>query len=68
MKDVAQYTRIGPTARVERLQRYNRRLNTCKASVNIFNDWNLKLDTNLVQIDDARELHMESIIFGGNKT
>lgn len=67
MKDVAQYTRIGPSARVDRLQRYNRRLNTCVESVTILKEWNLKLDTNLVKIQDARELNMESIIFGGNK-
>lgn len=68
MKDVAQYTRIGPHARVDRLQRYNQRLNTCAGSVGILQDWNLKLDKNLVNIDDAREIKPQTVKFGGNKS
>lgn len=67
MKDVAQYTRIGPHARVDRLQRYNQRLNTNEASVRILKDWNLQLDNKLVQVP-GRELPAEAIFFGGNKT
>lgn len=66
MKDVATYTRIGPQARVERLQKYNQRLNTCKESVGILKDWDLKLDSKLVTVP-GRELALESVFFGGNK-
>lgn len=67
MKDVANYTRIGPAARVDRLLKYNQRLNTCAESVGVLRDWDLKLDSKLVTVP-GRELNPESVDFGDNRS
>lgn len=67
MKDVSQYTRVGPAQRVAKLLAFNNRLQTSPASIQCYRDWGLNLDTNLVTVT-ARELPSETILLGGNST
>lgn len=67
MADVAQYTRVAPDARMERLLAFNRRLNGTPDSAAVFREWNLTLEENLVEVG-GRTLPREPILFGNGKT
>ena len=67
MQEISAYTRLNPQKRVEALEGFNKRLQTTPESMKILNEWDMKLDRELIEIE-ARELPKESIVFGGDQT
>lgn len=67
MKELGQYTKIGPAVRMERLLAFNQRLNDCPESRQTLERWNLELDRELIKIP-ARILNFPKLVFGGDKT
>lgn len=65
MKSLSEYTRVGAEARMGKLLAFNRRLNAQPNIVQELEQWNLKLDKDLLDIK-ARVLPPERILFGGN--
>lgn len=51
MKAVSEFTRLTPNVYKDRLQLFNERLHSTEASVLELNDFNLKLDRRLVEVD-----------------
>lgn len=66
MREMAQYTKVGPAARIDRLLNFNQRLQQSKDSAKHLNDWNLGLDPKLLQIP-ARILPYPDIVFGNER-
>lgn len=66
MKAMGEHTRIQPDRRIERLRIFNRRLQSSKASMDVLAQWNMRLDTNLVEMP-GRILNPETIIFGNQR-
>ncbi|XP_014300280.1 piwi-like protein Siwi [Microplitis demolitor] len=66
MAKLATFTRLTPDRRIERLLHFNKRLQDEPTVVEEFRQWNLKLDTKLVEIP-ARVITSENIIFGNMK-
>lgn len=62
MRAMADYTRMNPDRRIERLRVFNRRLLETESSVKILNDWNMKLDKNMVELK-GRVLEPQNIVF-----
>lgn len=67
MKGMAQYTRMEPKIRVQRLMDFNRRLLGTQASVQHFENSEIKLQPELLKIE-GRILPQETILFGNGKT
>lgn len=67
MRAVADYTRLSPAARLQRLISFNERLRQTNGSKENFKEWNFELDKNLIEVS-GRCLQNESIYFGNNKT
>jgi len=67
MQEISAYTRLNPQKRIEALESFNHRLQTTPESMKILNEWDMKLDKELMEIE-ARELPKESIVFGGDQT
>lgn len=67
MRDVAEYTRVGPSQRIAKLLAFNQRMQLTERSVACYRDWGLNLDTNLVNVP-ARELESETIFLGENRS
>ena len=67
MQEISAYTRLNPQKRVEALESFNNRLQTTPESMKILNEWDMKLDKDLIEID-ARELPKETIVFGRDHT
>lgn len=67
MKDVAEFTRVGPAQRIQKLIAFNKRLQSSEKSIQCYRDWGLQLDRDLVTVQ-ARELDAEIILLGGNAT
>lgn len=65
MKDLAQYTRVGPGSRMERLNDFNRRLRQEPRVQKDMEEWNMKLATKLVEFQ-GRVLSQEKIVQGGH--
>lgn len=65
-RELGNHTRLAPSARIQRLMVYNKRLQSNDASLAVFKDWNLALDPNLVEVK-GRILRNELIVFGGNQ-
>lgn len=63
MEDVAKYTRLNPRERIAKLLKFNERLQTTIESVKNFEDWNTKLDRQMLQLE-GRQLAAETIYFG----
>ncbi|XP_044590639.1 piwi-like protein Siwi isoform X1 [Cotesia glomerata] len=66
MAALAKHTRVNPDRRIDKLLMFNRRLQETPAVVQEFKQWNLRLDTNLVEIP-ARVIPPENIIFGASR-
>lgn len=62
MRAISDHTRIGADKRIERLQKFNTRLQETKESKDVFKYWNTELDRRLVEVP-ARTLPQENIIF-----
>ncbi|XP_058053389.1 protein aubergine-like [Anopheles bellator] len=67
MRTIADHTRIGADKRIERLERFNNRLNTSPASREVFTYWKTELDRRLVELP-ARVLGQEQVFFGGERS
>ncbi|XP_053677649.1 protein aubergine-like [Anopheles nili] len=65
MRSIADHTRIGADKRIERLQRFNERLQQTPASREVFEFWKTELDRRLVEVP-ARTLKQERIMFNPN--
>lgn len=66
MREMAQYTKVAPAGRIDRLLAFNRRLQQSNESSRHLTDWSLGLDPELVKIP-ARILPYPQIIFGNDK-
>ncbi|KAM7351597.1 piwi like RNA-mediated gene silencing protein aubergine isoform 2-T2 [Cochliomyia hominivorax] len=66
MRSMADFTRLNPDRRMERLRTFNARLHSSKASMDVFSLWNMKLDANLVEIP-GRKLPRQKIVFGNQR-
>lgn len=66
MKDLSDYTRVNPEARINRLMHFNQRLRSQPDIAKELNDWNLRLDNKLVSVP-ARILPQEKIFLAGNR-
>lgn len=60
MRDVAQFKRVGPAQRVQRLLQFNQRLHNTSASMKVLGSWGLHLEPNSVSIP-AQQLPWEQI-------
>lgn len=67
MRAMAQHTQIVPDMRIKKLMAFNRRLQTTPESIDVIREWQMELDTKLVEFK-ARELPSEIIYFGNDKT
>lgn len=65
MRDMSQHTRLSPAQRVDRLLKFNRRLQSAERSVEVFRQGQMNLDRNLVEFNGHRLLQ-ETVIFGNN--
>lgn len=66
MREMSQHTKVGPAARIERLLKFNQRLQNTPDSLRQLTDWNLGLSPELVKIP-ARILPYPEIVFGNGK-
>lgn len=62
MRAMADHTRMNPDRRIDRLKIFNRRLQQTEDSVKILNEWNLKLEDRLVEVE-GRILDQQRIVF-----
>lgn len=62
MRALADHTRLTPDKRIERLEVFNRRLQQCKESADVFKFWKTELDRRLVEVP-ARILSPETVFF-----
>ncbi|XP_061940486.1 piwi-like protein Siwi isoform X2 [Apis cerana] len=67
MRTLAEYTRVSPAARIDKLMVFNRRLRDKPSIVRELNEWNLHLDEKLVDVP-ARFLQPEKIVLGSGRT
>jgi aubergine-like protein len=67
MKSLAEYTRMDPKKRVQRLRDFSNRLLTTEASRNQFQAFHTELKPELVQLE-GRQLPQETMVFGNEKT
>ncbi|XP_038111911.1 protein aubergine [Culex quinquefasciatus] len=62
MKAMSDHTRLNPDRRIERLNTFNNRLQTCPESADVFKIWQMELDRRLVELP-GRMLPQELIFF-----
>ncbi|XP_026300664.1 aubergine isoform X4 [Apis mellifera] len=67
MRTLAEYTRVSPAARIDKLMVFNRRLRGNPSIVRELDEWNLHLDEKLVDVP-ARFLQPEKIVLGSGRT
>ncbi|XP_011305104.1 protein aubergine-like [Fopius arisanus] len=66
MSALAMHTRVNPHRRIDKLLAFNRRMLGETTIQEEFNNWNLKLDTKLVEVH-ARKLLPEKLHFGNDR-
>lgn len=66
MREMAQYTKVAPAGRIDRLLAFNKRLQQSNESSRHLIEWNLGLDPELIKIP-ARILPYPEIVFGNNR-
>ncbi|XP_037936960.1 protein piwi-like [Teleopsis dalmanni] len=66
MRSLAEYTRMNPDRRIDRLMAFNRRLQSSENCTKIFNEWNLTLEKSLVEVT-GRVLEPQKIVFNNQK-
>ena len=66
MNEVAKHTRLSPSDRITRLLSFNQRLQSSIASAEVFEEYNVKLEKQLVEFQ-GRTLPAEPIVFGNNQ-
>lgn len=62
MRAMADHTRLNPDRRIERLETFNKRLQTSPESMEVFKTWQMELDRRLVELP-GRLLPQEMIFF-----
>ncbi|XP_065086066.1 protein aubergine-like [Ochlerotatus camptorhynchus] len=62
MRAMSDHTRLNPDRRIERLETFNRRLQTTPESAEVFKIWQMELDRRLVEVP-GRILQQETIFF-----
>jgi aubergine-like protein len=62
MRSMSEHTRLNPDRRIERLLKFNERLQTSSESQEVFKNWQTELDRSLVEFQ-ARQLKPEMIYF-----
>ncbi|EAT40579.1 AAEL007698-PA [Aedes aegypti] len=62
MRAMADHTRLNPDRRIERLETFNRRLQTSPESMEVFKTWQMELDRRLIDLP-GRLLPQEMIFF-----
>jgi aubergine-like protein len=67
MKALAEYTRMDPRKRIQRLRDFSKRLTTTEACVSQFKTFHTELQPELVQLE-GRQIPQELMIFGNGKT
>lgn len=67
MKSMDVHTRIDPPSRIRKLHEFNQRLKMCDGAAAVFDDWQTKLGTNLVEVP-ARKLNNEQMLWGGDNS
>ncbi|XP_026671675.1 piwi-like protein Siwi isoform X2 [Ceratina calcarata] len=67
MRALSEHTRVSPQARIDKLLSFNNRLRSQPGIVQELNEWNLKLDSHLVNVP-GRVLPPEKIILGGGRS
>lgn len=66
MNEVAKHTRLSPSDRITRLLSFNQRLQSNELSAAVFEEYNVKLEKQLVEFQ-GRTLPAERILFGNNQ-
>lgn len=66
MKAMAEHTKMGPPARIQKLLMFSKRIEETQRAKPVLSDWNLKLDTELVTLK-GRLLPFENIVFGNDR-
>ncbi|XP_013106819.2 protein piwi [Stomoxys calcitrans] len=66
MRAMSDHTRMNPDRRIERLRTFNDRLQQTEESMRILKDWNMKLDTRLVEVR-GRILDPQRIVFADRR-
>lgn len=67
MSAISQYTRLAPGDRVNKLLTFNKRLRTTPESQSVLDEWNLKLEEQMVELP-GRKLSPETLVFGNGRT
>lgn len=67
MQALAQYTRVAPSERINKLMRFNQRLQQTPKIIEQFTEWNLTLDNKLVDVP-GRILPPETIIYANKSS
>lgn len=65
MRAMATHTRMLPQPRVTKLLAFNQRLKKTEQSVQVFREWSLALDSNLVRVP-GRVFEAQDILFGSS--
>lgn len=66
MKAMAEHTKLGPPARIQKLIMFNKRIQDAQQTAPTLKEWNLELDPSLVTVK-GRILPYENIVFGGDR-
>ncbi|XP_017099105.2 protein piwi [Drosophila bipectinata] len=66
MRAMSEHTRMNPDRRIDRLRRFNSRLQTTSESVKVLKDWNMNLDQNLIEVA-GRIISPQKIVFNNQK-
>lgn len=66
MSAMSEHTRMNPERRIDRLRKFNHRLQNTTESVKVLRDWNMDLDQNLVEVP-GRIISIEKIVFKTGK-
>ncbi|KAH8333040.1 hypothetical protein KR074_000427 [Drosophila pseudoananassae] len=66
MRAMSEHTRMNPDRRIDRLRRFNSRLQTTSDSVKVLKDWNMNLDQNLIEVQ-GRIISPQKIVFNNQK-
>ncbi|KAH8261817.1 hypothetical protein KR038_009051, partial [Drosophila bunnanda] len=67
MRAMSEHTRMNPDRRIERLRKFNHRLQNTTESVKVLRDWNMDLEQNLIELK-GRVISAQKIVFQSGKT
>ncbi|XP_020807330.1 protein piwi [Drosophila serrata] len=67
MRAMSEHTRMNPDRRIDRLRKFNHRLQNTTESVKVLRDWNMDLEQNLTELK-GRVISAQKIVFQSGKT